>query len=426
MDNLFSSASEDLSGATGSMTGSAATLTFDGMKKTYQEFAFPQTAVFFGGSEFKNKNNAMIDDLHIELTSDYEASIAVFRIYNVYDQEESSFQYADIKSQVRMGNTLDIMLGYLGVGKTVFHGFIAGIDFHYEQASSPYIEVTGMDIKGIMMANRYAQQITASSYGAAVREILARTVYNNLMQGMDVQITATPDASGADSDGIGGIGGGAGGGVGSSEAESAETIEMVAESDYEFIVKVAKRFNYEFFCDKTTILFRPAKSDTTPQAELAVGNGITEFNVGYSLTGLVGAVETRSVDAGTGKLVKSKKKLDISMDSKARSLVKAAEKVYIDPSIQSQQDADARASSLYEQMSYRLGSFEATCVGLPDLSPGRFLTVSGMGEPADNRFYITTVIHEFSSSEGYLTKLSGKAATFGAPPDVGSGLGGLV
>lgn len=410
-----------LSGATGSMTGSAATLTFDGMKKTYQEFSFPQTAIFFGGKEFKNKSNFIIDNLHIELTSDFEASIAVFRLYNVYDQEAAAFQYADIKSQVRMGNTLDIMLGYLGVGKTVFHGFIAGIDFHYEQSGSPYIEVTGMDIKGIMMANRYAQQITASSYGAAVRQILSRTVYNNLMQDIDVQITPTPDASGADSGELGGIGGG----TGRSDTASAETIEMVAESDYEFIVKVAKRFNYEFFCDKTTIFFRPAKSDTTPQAELAVGHGISEFNVGYSLTGLVGAIETRSVDAGTGKLVKSKKKLDISMDSKARSLVKAAEKVYIDPSIQSQQDADARATSLYEQMSYRLGSFEATCVGLPDLSPGRFLTVNGMGEPADNRFYITTVTHEFSSSEGYFTKLAGKAATFGAPQDV-SGLGGVL
>lgn len=449
---LSSAASSAAGGLAGSVTGAASKLTYSQLKTTYMDFESPQAAIFFANTAFNNTGNFIIDEINVEVTSDFEASVATFRIYNIYDQKTSSFLYAQIKQQVCIGNVVDIVLGYLGVGKTVFHGFISGLDFHFDDIGLPYLEVTCMDIKGVMMASSYAQQISAASYSAAVEQIFARSVYSSLMQGMSLQVTATPDASSAGAAGglagaAGGLSGAAGGlasgatggltsdlggvtnslpkagnltgglgGLGGAQSVSATTIEMVAESDYEFVVKAAKRYNYEFFADKTTLYFRPAKSDTASQAELAAGAGILEFSVGYSISGLVGEVETRSVDAGTGKLVKSNKKLlqDAAIESKARALVGGAQKVYIDSSIQSQQDADSRADSLYEQISYRLGSFEATCVGIPDLSPGRFIDVKGMGAPADNSFYITTVIHQFSSAGGYRTRLIGKTAKFGS------------
>ena len=122
-----------------------------------------------------------------------------------------------------------------------------------------------MDIKGVMMASSYAQQISAASYSAAVEQIFARSVYSSLMKDMSLQVTATPDAGGATGGLTGGLSGSAAG------SSSPSTIEMVSESDYEFVVKAAKRFNYEFFADKQTVYFRPAKADTAPQAELSAG-----------------------------------------------------------------------------------------------------------------------------------------------------------
>lgn len=426
MAGILSGALSALGGMAGNVSGAANKLTYDALKKTYMEFSSPQAAIFFGGEAFKNTGEFVIDDISVDVTSDFEASIASFHIYNIYDQSTASFRYSEIKQQVCIGNVLDIVLGYLGVGQTVFHGFVAGLDFHFDNTGLPYLEVTGMDIKGVMMASSYAQQISAASYSAAVEQIFARSVYSSLMKDMSLQVTATPDAGGATGGLTGGLAGSAAG------SSSPSTIEMVSESDYEFVVKAAKRFNYEFFADKQTVYFRPAKADTAPQAELSAGAGILEFSVGYSVSGLVGEIETRSVDAGTGKLVKASKKLaqDAGIESKARALVNKAQKVYIDASIQSQQDADARANSLYEQMSYRLGSFEATCVGIPDLSPGRFLDVKGMGAPADNSFYITTVMHQFSSDSGYRTRLIGKTAKFGGAlggaSALTSGIGGLL
>jgi len=63
--------------------------------------------------------------------------------------------------------------------------------------------------------------------------------------------------------------------------------------------------------------------------------------------------------------------------------------------------------SLMDQMSYRLGSIEADCVGIPELVPGRFVEVKGMGVPVDNKFYITTVNHDFTNDGGFKTRIRG-------------------
>ncbi|MEG2744814.1 MAG: hypothetical protein RR913_03990, partial [Oscillospiraceae bacterium] len=212
---------------------------------------------------------------------------------------------------------------------------------------------------------------------------------------------------------------------------SAETIEMVAESDYEFVVKAAKKFNFEFFVDRGAVIFRKAKSETANLATLGPGCGITDFHIEYSLTGLVGKIEARSMDPGQGRAITSQSILlnALSASGKAEMLVGKASKVYVDPTISTQAQADARAASLMETMSYRLGSLEAECVGIPELAPGRFITVSGLGAPADNVFYITSVVHEFLPEGGFRTKLIGcvdKVLPMGlsALPGLGGALGG--
>ena len=84
--------------------------------------------------------------------------------------------------------------------------------------------------------------------------------------------------------------------------------------------------------------------------------------------------------------------------------------MYIDPTVTSQEQADARASYLADEISYRLGTLECSCPGIPDLAPGQFVRVSGLGSPIDNIFYVTSVTHDFRSESGYQTKLIAKAS----------------
>jgi hypothetical protein len=376
-------------------------ITYDAMYKKYDGFDMPCAEIEMNGQPFaKNKNNMLINDIRVELTSGFEASVASFRIYNAYsignDQEstESKYLFDSLKKQAVLGASAKVGLGYGDEMVSVFSGFIASVDFCFSEDEPPYIEITAMDAKGIMMASSYAAQIAAKSYGDAVRLVL-KGVYDKTRAGgiVDkVTVSDTPDKK-------------PGGG---NNKPSAETIEMVSESDYEFVVKAAKKFNYEFFVDRGNMIFRKARSVERPLTSLSASDGVIFYRLGYSLTGMVERIEVRAMNPGTGKTIVSKDKYNekLSTSSKAKSLIKGSRKIYIDPTIFSQEEADARLESLMTSMSYRLGSLDCECIGIPDIVPGRFMDIA-VGSPGDNRFYITSVVHELDRDGRYRTKLTG-------------------
>lgn len=376
-------------------------LSYDQLKLKYSDMTYPRAVVELGGKQFKSQSGDMaINDIHIELSSGFEASVASFRIYNVFDSDEGSFRFSEIKSQVVIGKDVTIKLGYNDKLETVFVGFTASVSFCYENGTLPYIEVTAMDLKGIMMGGSYAYQCAAKDYGSAVREILQRTAYEKLKSAggfAEVSVDDTPDKKQSNDN-----------------KESDYTIELVSESDYEFIVKAARKFNYEFFVDRGKVYFRKAKSNRSTLITMGAAAGISDFRVEYSLTGLVAEIEARAMDAGQGKIITAKQKYpqagdNISTASTAKGLLGGGSKVVIDPTIRTQSDADARAASLTEEMSYRLGSLEGNCVGLPELVPGRFMKLDGLGAPADNLFYLTEIVHDLNDTVGFRTKITGKA-----------------
>ena len=237
-----------------------------------------------------------------------------------------------------------------------------------------------------------------------MREVLQRTGERQLqtMGGITgMEISSTPDE-----DGMGGMGGQ------TSTKSSPITVEMVCESDYEFVVRAAKRYNYEFFVDRGKVLFRPAKKDTSTLIKLGNRMGLQSFHIEYSITGVVGEIEARAMDPGKGEVISAQSKFNnkISSGGQAKQLVGKGARVYLDASITSMEEAKNRVASLMEKMSYRLGALEAGCVGMPDLVPGRFIEVTGMGVPVDNKFYLTTVTHDFNSEQGFRTEIKGCAA----------------
>lgn len=388
----------------------ACQFTYKDLQDKYADFAHPRARVLLGDTPFDSVSTKMaVNDIHVEVTSGYEASVASFRLYDSYDPSTGKFFYEKVKKQVLMGNSVTVQLGYLNRLETVFVGFISGVAFGFEPGGLPYIEINAMDVKGLMMGGSYATSLTATTYSAAVKEVLDRTGEGRLKQmgGItETEISNTPDAGGA-----AGVPGSATAG-GSSSKSSPISVEMVSESDYEFVVRAAKRYNYEFFVDRGKVLFRPAKSDTSLLTKMGTRTGLRGFHIEYSITGVVGKIEARAMDPGKGEVITAKSSFNntISTASKAKQLVGKGAKVYLDASITSKEEAEARVASLMEQMSYRLGSLEGDCVGMPDLVPGRFIEVTGMGVPVDNQFYLTTVTHDFTSDGGYRTHIEGCAA----------------
>ena len=379
---------------------------FNDLKETYESFHFPRIKAIVDGKELTSDDGLMITGMDVELTSGYEASIATITVAGPYDEDSGSFNIDKTKKFFFLGSTIIIYAGYSVNCREVFRGFIARVHFIVPdmlQNDVPSIEITAMDAKGIMMANRHSKKLKAKFYSDAVKEILNANVFltqkdENMKDFTVINVTDTPDKE-------------------EGKGESGTTdrrVEMVEESDYEFIVKAAKKFNFEFFIVGQNLYFIEAKKNTNSLITLGPFCGVRSLDVGYDISGIVRSVEVRNIDMEEGKYLGDKKKASakISLGNKAKPLVEKQSLVYIDPTAKSKNDAGYRAQYLMNQIDYRLGSLNAEFPGLPEFIPGRFITLSGFGKPVDNVFYLTKVRHVISDGY-YRSILEGAANSIG-------------
>ncbi len=371
----------------------------------YDGYFAPLVKVEVGGTDIMEdkKNLVTVGAVKVEVTSDFKASMAEFTIFGSYSVTTGAFYTKELKKMISMGSNVTIYLGHGSSMTEVFKGFISGVNFIFDATDmeSTGIRVTALDVKGIMMANNLSKRLKANYYSDAVKEILESAPYQALQNNegiTSITIADTPDKP---------VGGAPAGGQ-----QPDNRLEMVAESDYEFVVKAAKKFNFEFFTVGGNIVFRKAKSNTQDLGTIEPHASIIYLDVGYDITGVVGEVKVRTMDIDKGKKVEVRKKNSnkFSLGSKAKPLIKDQSYIYIDSAIESQQDAENRAAYILEETSYRLGSLRMTVKGIPELVPGRFITLKNFGDGVSNKFYITDVIHDYTPLS-YTTTILGKAST---------------
>ena len=163
-----------------------------------------------------------------------------------------------------------------------------------------------------------------------------------------------------------------------------------------------------------TLYFIEAKKNQNPLLVLKPNSGMLNIDVGYDMTGLVKEVVVRNIDMAQGKYIgdRKKSKNKISLGNKAKPLVEKQSLVYIDPTTDSKEEAGYRASYLMETIDYRLGSVTGEFLGIPELVPGRFVTLEGFGTPVNNDFYLMNVKHIYVDGR-YRTVFEGCANSIG-------------
>ncbi len=376
-----------------------ADLNFSDLNKTYESFQDPKVMILCSDKDVTEKG-LLITRTEVELSNGFEAGIASFVLAGAYDSDTKSFDFSNAKAYVMLGTPVTILLGYATSVREVFRGFIARVHFILPSADDddiPSIEVTAMDAKGLMMANRRSRRLKANCYSDAVKEVLSFNAFLSKKDSMGKDTTTLNISNTPDKENSGG-------------QEVDKRVEMVEESDYEFIVKAAKKFNFEFFIVADMLYFIEAKKNKTPLIVLTPFTGLIRLDVGYDISGLVRSVEVRNIDMEQGKYVGDKKKTatKISMGNMAKQLIEKQSLVYLDPTAQSKAEAGYRASYLMDSIDYRFGSISAVFYGMPELIPGRFITLDKFGVPVNNNFYLTRVRHVVEDGI-YRTEIEGCA-----------------
>jgi phage protein D len=341
---------------------------FSSLSKKYDNFRVPAAKLRVGGRNILDIKGVSLDNLQIRLSLNGAGS-ASFTMNDCYDYKNSTF-LKELKSAAVLGKTVEAELGYGSSTVLVFKGFLAAVDMALDVEDGISFVMTAMDARRLMMTdNQHSVMYTEKKYSDIAKKILKR--YEPLCS---AKVEAT-----------------------SGELENPIQQEL---SDYEFLTgKLARQDGMEFFVVADKAYFRKKKSNKTPAITLGIESGLKSFK--RRAVYLDRKIQVQGYSANPGERIlgeadaKSGEKQEKALHEAGLTVVKMAD-------ISTAQAAGNAAKSLAEALADESMQAEGTCVGLPQIVPGRFIKIEGIDSMADKKYYVTEVSHTLGGN-GFTT-----------------------
>lgn len=179
-------------------------------------------------------------------------------------------------------------------------------------------------------------------------------------------------------------------------------------SDLTFARQLAALNGFALWADGTTLHFEPERQAPGPAIKLAWGQSLQSFTPRLSITGQVMAVEVRGWDPVQKQSFaqRSTATQDATLSSAGRDAIRRGSGgdsvlVVCDPQVTSATEAKAMADQLIADQRKALVTGEGRCAGLPELTVGSQLSLSGIGRFSGS-YTVTEVTHTIGSG-GYQT-----------------------
>lgn len=346
------------------------------LSKKYKDFSVPTQVIKVKGKDLSSAG-IVVSGLSVELGIKQSANSCTFDILNAYDLKKRSFNKDWLDKYFVLGNIVDIELGYIET-KSVYKGYISQVTADFSESQFPKLSIECMDVKGLMMQDIKSEKKVYETYGDAIKKIF--NDYKSLAK--KVEVDSTPKLE--------------------------HPIEQNRQSDYDFVVELSKKLNYEFFALGDTVYFREPRKITKPVISFEWGQYIMSFSREIGLHCQVSEVTVRGYDTKNHKVVEGKAdKVKKAGKGKKEAdgvtkLLKGAKVTIVDETITTAEEAKKRAEAELDRRSMNFVKGKGTCIGLPEIIPGRYLQLKNFDPTIDNDYYITGVKHSFGDG-GFTT-----------------------
>ncbi len=349
-----------------------ATWDFEKLEAQYKNFGAPALSLTVGGTDLVKKG-IPVESVEAVLSLDSASSVRVV-FTDCYDTKNGSFN-STLKSAAVLGKTVELFLGYQSSLQKVFKGFLSNVRISADADRGYTMEFVALDARRLMMiGNNHTRQFQIKNYSDAVSQILK--TYAKLCS---PKVDAT--------------------------SENMENgLIWQNGSDYDFIVKEligTGRADREFFIAVDTVYFRKVKSVSAPVITLRPGRGLVSLERDASY--LNQTFEVIGYDPKNDQAVSGKTKA-ASTDQMTSAISGPGEWFITDPACPSASAASGRSGVLARQALDGSQKAEIGCIGLPEMIPGRFVSIDRVDSMANKKYYITKVTHRFDYS-GFTTRL---------------------
>ena len=360
------------------MTGSA---TYAGLLKKYDGFRAPTVHIKAEGTDLDRVFGARVTDLSVDLTAGFEASGCAFNLLGEYEPRQSGFDPKGASALLQLGAKVEVAVGYVRT-ETVFRGIVMEVEYRFDEDNAPYLHVECVDAKCLLMKTRRIEVMLRKNISDAVGEMLSARPVSDYLSGREV----APMLGDKDT-----------------------PIYDMMGSDYDFLVKNARMLGCEFFIIQGKAYFRRPPAAAMPLMTLSPGKGLLSARLALRGGGLVEKVSVSGLNPQNGEAVRGSFSLRgrFSKGVTAARMLASTEQSVFDASISSPAAATAYAKTLGQALKNGFGTLECTCLGIPELAPGRYVRLTGLMPEANREFYVTGVRHEVGPN-GFQTSIEAR------------------
>ncbi len=270
------------------------------------------------------------------------------------------------------GKAITLDIGYSGGESFHFLGEITKVDARFPTSGNPTLEVGGHSILHRLKRKQSGKTFKDSTDKQIVEKIAA-----------DYGLTV--------------------------EAKDTKTIHAFeaedARSDWEFLLELARRNNYDVLADGKTLVFQPRDTKESTVSELVWGKSLQSFTPSMNTDDQVTEVVSRGWDRVKKELIVGRYagkpaggKTGAEVTEKAFGRGKA---VVVSQPVASQEEADRRAEAEQKKRAAAFLTGSGSTIGQPALRAGRIVALKGLGR-FDGTYRLTRVTHTLGGG-GYTT-----------------------
>lgn len=356
--------------------------TYKALSKKYDQFLAPSFEIKVGSTELVS-GHVNVRNLEVEINADGTAGGCSFTIEGEFDVKTKKWNNA-LLSTIKVGEKLLVSGGYVK-RKELFYGYVDDYSIDYPEDGPPRITVTGLDGLGFLMS--LCEPIYAGQRKA--NEVVQTILNKSVSAGFAKKVT------------VGALSG-------------FETPIIKEHVDHwKFLNTLAARYGATLAVIDGEMIFDTVLTSTSPLIKLTMGVGLHNFQKRVSLAKQVGKVEVwgRDVNQKPIKGVAS----SVSVGGKGKSaaeLVSGLKNAVLreyNEYARTQEECKKLAENRLNGIAMGFVSGYGSCIGLPELIPGRYIEIDGADQQINGIYFVSKVRHIFGWN-GYITEFEVRGA----------------
>lgn len=355
------------------------------LERKYENFLAPSIEVTLGGKTI-DTSKVPIKELEVELSAEGAAGTCSFTVDGLYDYENTKWKN-EIMKLIKAGAKLEVQGGYVKK-YPLFYGYVDEYTMEHTTAGAPRLAITGIDGLGFLMSCREPFYGGQKKNKEIITEILKKSVSAGFAKKFDVDGTHAL-------------------------VEYATPVVKEQVDDFKFLRIMAERFGMVLTCINGELIFDALWKSSASIIKLTLGKGLLSFNKRVSLKGQVGKVVVWGRDINQKFIEGSATSVKTGGSGKsAAQLVpglKGAVLREYSEYARTKEECTRYAQARLDGLAMEFVSGDGKCIGIPELIPGRFITISGLADEVEGVYFISKVKHSFTS-DGFFTTFEVKGA----------------